>query len=551
MAKMVPSTIPEGVRSEAEIRVYKALERQFPDRFVVYYGRPWWDFQSNGKARLGEADFIIAGPDWGILVAEVKGGKISRDGARDIWTSTDRNGKTHQIRDPVDQARRSMFVLRDRLKQTQRVGDTLVRIGCAVVFPDCSVCQGEMGIDMPAPIFVWYDDMLDLKQRLTMALGASAARIGEQGMKALDELLAPSVSLDLRFGSVVGRAKRRIKELTDDQFWILDALGRNKRASISGGAGTGKTVLALKKAWRLASEGKATLLVCYNDGLGANLKRLCAEWRLPGLTACTYNENAEAVCQKAGVSVSLPPLATEAQKTEYYERELPQAFRDVISSPHYPRFDAVVIDEAQDFSETWIETLGLLLRDPLNSYWYAFYDDNQKILSNPLHQDALLRNRFGEPFQLTRNLRNAPEVFKRFAQYYHGDAQRAFECLVDCEGRVSFAAAVKEPADLTNLVLDLIEREGIAPSDIVLLTCGHLANSRFRVGDVARQLQTRHPGVTATSVGKFKGLESPVVVLTDVDAAVGRTDILYTAISRAQMLLYVVGTSELPTSRLI
>jgi hypothetical protein len=66
------------------------------------------------------------------------------------------------------------------------------------------------------------------------------------------------------------------------------------------------------------------------------------------------------------------------------------------------------------------------------------------------------------------------------------------------------------------------------------------------VADVARQLQAEHPGVCATSVAKFKGLESPIIVLTDIEEAKGKPGVLYTAISRAQVWLIIVGASELP-----
>ena len=549
---MVPPAVPGWVREEptrrAELNVYQALERQLPESFVAYYGRTWWDFQTRGRAQMGEADFVVAGPEWGILVIEVKGGRIARDGIRDIWTSTDRHDKLHRISDPVDQARRSMFVLRDRLREMPWFRTRPLRVGCAVILPDCSRCDQLRGLDLPAPLFAWYDDMDNLCERLTLVLETSGARckIGDHGMATLADLVACSVHLDLLFGSVVERAKRRIKELTEDQFWVLDGLGRNKRAAICGGAGTGKTVLALEKARRLAAQGKTTLLACYSEGLGARLKEQSVEWHLPNLTACTYNEYAESVCRNVGVSISLPSTATELQKIEYYERRLPDAFREVLNSASSPRFDAIVVDEAQDFSELWMETLGLALGDPQASCWYAFYDDNQRILGNALHQDAELGGRFGPPFQLTRNLRNAPQVFNAFAKYYRGTGEGAFDCRNDVDGKVSFQPKVSQAAHLKEFVSGLIKQKGIAPSDVVLLTCGHLAESRFRVADVARQLQAEHPGVCATSVAKFKGLESPIIVLTDIEEARGKPGVLYTAISRAQVWLIIVGASELP-----
>ena len=65
--------------------------------------------------------------------------------------------------------------------------------------------------------------------------------------------------------------QRRI-QLTNQQIRTLDMLSRQRRVAISGGAGTGKTVLAREKAQRLAAEGFKTLLTCYNRPLADFLR---------------------------------------------------------------------------------------------------------------------------------------------------------------------------------------------------------------------------------------------------------------------------------------
>jgi hypothetical protein len=156
--------------------------------------------------------------------------------------------------------------------------------------------------------------------------------------------------------------------------------------------------------------------------------------------------------------------------------------------------------------------------DTQSSSWYVFYDDNQ----NVFHRGTKFLGKFPVHFRLTRNLRNALEVFSRFEKYYHDDSHGVFECRNDCEGMVSFHPEIKHATDLIRFVSDLVRCDAIDPSDIVLLTCGHLAESRFRLEDVARKLHATQPsfaGLKATSVRKFKGLERPVVILTDLDAA--------------------------------
>ena len=60
--------------------------------------------------------------------------------------------------------------------------------------------------------------------------------------------------------------------LTNQQKSILRQLRKRKEAIIEGGAGTGKTVLALDHAQTLAKQELKVLLLCYNEKLGNKLK---------------------------------------------------------------------------------------------------------------------------------------------------------------------------------------------------------------------------------------------------------------------------------------
>ena len=81
MAKMWPIRIPSWIsqdrRRSAEIRVFNQLEKELDDSWSVFYSRPWYGISQSGGEIEGEADFIVAHPDFGILFLEVKGGQIS------------------------------------------------------------------------------------------------------------------------------------------------------------------------------------------------------------------------------------------------------------------------------------------------------------------------------------------------------------------------------------------------------------------------------------------------------------------------------------------
>lgn len=541
MARMIPPEMPldilEDPKRSAEVRVYRALQTQLPESFTVYYSRPWRKRLPSGNVVEGEADFVVASADWGVLVVEVKGGSVARDGPRDRWTSTDRHGVTYNIRNPVLQVRQSMHVLLDRLKRFPWFAERYINIGYAVILPDCGQPAFELGIEMPMEMFAWAQHMDGLRKRLLRMLwpstqdhGTQYEAVGEEGLKILDELLAKSFSLELRFGAVLGQGKRRIIELTTNQFWVLDALDRNIRVAVSGGAGTGKTILAFERARRTARHGARTLLVCFNKGLADTVN---SARDLPSaLTVRTFHSLAGSLCQQAGIGITEP---SDSRRSTFYTEELPNAFLNAIDRRPDLRFDAIIVDEAQDFEESWWVPIQLLLRDAKTSSLYVFYDDNQNIF----HRESPFLNDLPSRFQLTRNLRNAASVFASFSAYYKGSH---YEAGNDLPGDVSFHGGINTQAALMAFIERLVTFEQIPLSEIVVLSCTTVEGSVFGLQGISGSTISGE-AVRVESVWRFKGQEAPVVVLTDLASALNSREILYTALSRAQVRLCVVGFS--------
>src|SRR5262249_45704755 len=104
----------------------------------------------------------------------------------------------------------------------------------------------------------------------------------------LESLVAPTFALPARLGGVVRDGGQEGDRLTAEQFTVLDQLARNRRVLVTGSAGTGKTMLALEKARRLARFGANTLLTCFNRPLAEHLARAAAG--ISGLTVLNYHQ---------------------------------------------------------------------------------------------------------------------------------------------------------------------------------------------------------------------------------------------------------------------
>lgn len=130
MATIIPSVpiTPDPAASlSGESKALLAL-KSLPDDYRVYHRKTWYSF--DGGVREGEADLLLLHPELGMLVLEVKGGRVAFDGRAGTWTSTGRDGSVHEIKDPFAQAQRNIGPCREgRGVDGRGAGDAGVRSG--------------------------------------------------------------------------------------------------------------------------------------------------------------------------------------------------------------------------------------------------------------------------------------------------------------------------------------------------------------------------------------------------------------------------------------
>ena len=117
----------------------------------------------------------------------------------------------------------------------------------------------------------------------------------------------------------IADGNREVVRLTDEQLYLLNTLRNTRRAAVVGGAGTGKTMLAIAKAKQLATEGFDTLLVCFNSPLARLLvdETLDVAARTGHLQVRTFHQLAEDLGREAG---TLPPKP-DPVTAEWFERD--------------------------------------------------------------------------------------------------------------------------------------------------------------------------------------------------------------------------------------
>lgn len=544
--------------SRAEAKVYKALREGLPDRYVVLFGVGWILRREDEQAKDGETDFLVCDPDSGYLCIEIKGGGIAFDGVSGQWFSVDRNRQKHQINNPIQQALKAKYSVRAKLAEHPRsreLGLSGVLRGHAVWFPDVGDPAALSRPDMPAALIGGAQDLENPKHWVDHAFAywsndaPGHTLLGRRGVEAIQDVFARSVVIAPLVSSRLAEQEARRVALTNDQLRVLDFLQSHRRVAVSGGAGTGKTVLAVEKARRLASEGFRTLLTCYNRPLADHLADLCAG--VPNLEVMTFHQlchrQADRAHRQSGRDLVAEAKATYPGK-DLFDVQLPNALAYSIEIlPE--RFDAIVCDEGQDFREEFWLPLELLLSDYAGGPLYVFYDDNQNIYSRaatfPIRDP---------PFTLTTNCRNTAPIHRAAYNHYRGVPVHP----PDIDGDdVQFDEARTREAQLTKItarIVDLVARQNVAARDIVVL----IADASHKV-DYYRMLKRqplprpatwveegprKETTVLIDTVQRFKGLEAPIVILWGLDAIdLQRSEeLLYVAMSRAKSLLVVVST---------
>ena len=565
MAIMVPEGAPSwGPGARAERALYEALRTGLPDDYFVYHHVPYLEAS---RAAQGEADFLILHRERGLLVLECKGYGVKRTGAGQ-WLRLDPSGTQSPLREgPFEQARRSQHELvrelRARLARAlPRLGDTLPFIhGHAVAFPLTLLLDVNLPLDVDRRIVFDADDLAHLAERVEAAMRFwRAERSPPAPLSPADfkrfrkDVLHPATHLAVSIGARLRLDRDALVQLSEEQTRTLLGVLDNRRLRVRGGAGTGKTVVAVEAARTLAAEGKSVLLLCFNNALARHLAALVDDEDHPGaITARSFHQLCSGAFKLLGERPTYPVAARPggadpADEQFFWNVEMAAALDRALAAKLLPRWDAIVVDEGQDLDRDWWPLIEDCLRDKASGSIAAFYDPAQNIFGRACHVPEHYPN-----FDLTWNFRNTrriAEVVGTLAPSKMLPHPRAPEG--EPVGLHSWEGPTKTLAKLEELVRKLIEKEQVRPDQIVLLTPHSRPNSLLQGKTelcghpLADDPLHREHALLHTTIGRFKGLESDVVILADVDASDARCgkNERYVASSRACQVLHVFAKGD-------
>ncbi|MFJ6280244.1 nuclease-related domain-containing DEAD/DEAH box helicase [Arthrobacter subterraneus] len=519
----------------AERAVWQLLKSALPNDVVLAHS-----VQVRHGSAEHEIDLLVLWPHVGLAAIEVKGGQLSID--RGQWYQSDRSGK-RVIKSPLVQSQGAQHAFREWIGE--QLGTPLTsRFAYMACLPYTSVPANWTLSGAPRALILDREDLTDAAEKIRRAIETEAGGATQLAPSYLERMVRKlEGTLDALPSDTADSAQSEDlqDQLTARQDTLLSATRDIPRIRFTGGAGSGKTWLALAKAQRLCKEGKRVGLFCYNKGLGMYLDNQAGGWRQmkPAFTG-EFHEYVR--------SVGVP----DGEGQAYFDEEMPRLLKEKAARLTPDRkFDAVVVDEAQDFAPLWWEALLQCLKDPESSEIYAFMDDRQDVYHRSGGTADFTHGPLADlvPIHVDENLRNT----RRIAQTFKPLAGRHFTPrgntgmpvrLVDC--------STDQALDRASDCVDALIEEGWAANQIALLTTNHRhpIHQQHHLDGTTRQYWDEFHAKEAEFYGHvlgFKGLERSVVILCvdgfkELERAAEQ---LYVGMSRARSLLVIVGSPDL------
>jgi hypothetical protein len=506
-----------------------------------------------------EGDFLILGPTGGVLVLEVKGGDLRKLSTTGRWEGPDRDHPLRQLSAEWDAV----------LVRLQETAD-----GNAVPFVAKALCLADQTIDRKTPAYKEIDRNLIVDRGDLAAFETTWDRlfprrhpVSEEERKVFLDSFAKDIS-PIEVKHFVTETDRILLRQTIAEYQVLDLLRDNRQLVVQGSPGSGKTWLAVEQAFRYAAEGLQVLFLCYNVALADQLSALVAKRKLKKgeVIVRSWAVLARELLETVGLEWDEPTGLTESD--HYFGEVVPSLMREIARDEQFePRFDALVVDEAQDQDTSWRESESdeaasgwwevywRLLREKTSARMAIFYDSDQrqlfrrkegfditrifKRLSQPAHATLLFTHRYSRP------------IFE-FLKTLHSDAT------LNLVSNLRYRTALPEGPDVE---LYIVKPEGTAEKleeivtrwvndgwcrvDEILILSPHGTKLKTSLADCSQigewplvSCVIRKPGeLSLLSINKAKGLDSLAVIMIDSQS--------FDKLSNAQQQMdYFMGASR-------
>lgn len=609
---MIPESISTSSTATAgEKRVFKILRDalQPDEEFIVWY---------EPKALNRYTDFIIWSQDTGLLVIEVKDWSVYQisSATPQHFKGTFYSPNEKEEHNPLIQAREVANLLKGQLQKIPSFinadgthkNQMKFPIGHCVIFANITRQQAEsrgllnnqiLGVNQALfsnDLEFDTDDHQKCKEfssklRQTFTVKFHFNPLEYNDLKSLRFAIFPEVRVNI--GQIRGKLRTAkdedlLKTLDLRQEQTAKGMGEGHRI-LKGVAGSGKSlVLACRaKYLRQLHPDWNILVVCYNISLRQYLKQMI---KLSGTNGTDENIPVRhfhgLVKELTNANLSI----LNGESNEDYDKRIGDILKGQIALGKVKKdsYQAILVDEGQDFTTEWVQGLTQLLDEQTDSMLFCF-DPAQNVFGRkrPNWKTAGMKVQGKKPTELRQSYRNTIEIlltatkfakmevpiptdgddsidqtlFPEIATNRHGEFPRMIQ--------KSFAE--EEISYIVTEIENLIENEGLLFSDIGVLLASDIdknfpnlfetafvnkfgSNKLYwatRDRDSKINLDVFSPTTKLLTVESSKGLEFRAVFFVGVDAMPrasrdeeAERKLVYVGMTRAQDILYILHKSK-------
>lgn len=495
-----------------ERNMLNELKLQLPHDWVVVSNVTWAIKGESGYVNDGQADFVVLVPDSGMVIIEVKG-------SREVWIDDDGKwyrsepdvGKVLISKAPPEQAMSNMHQLEKIVRQKGGWQKFPGRYSWLVAYPNGTANQVPAMFD--ASTLITLRHMSELVSSIRNSLEqrgfeGRANAFNHDVVEKISKILTSRPFSVIKADSQVDVRDdiNAIDNLTRQQFAALRGIFELPRVAVTGPAGSGKTLLAIWRLQAVIEAGKRALYVCFNTKLAEVLRQRNPEH---ASSIASVDKFFSAMC---------PSLRCGADASTFFREILPEKVLDVVSGyTEENKYDAIIVDEGQDFSESQLYALIELLRCD-ESEWLIFTDRRQDLFK------MSSGDTFGAEviFKLYHNCRNTIHVNSATNSYLGkqpidsmpGMPDGEYPTVIECSSREVIAMKAWE------LAKQWSTDRGVVILSPYTLDKSSMANSRKGHGLVLSENLAdinKSGTVYFSTIRSFKGIESPAIILIDAD----------------------------------
>ena len=526
MAHLIPSDITHYQRSGwhvPELETLNALRARLSADYTVFHG-VHWTREGFGAAAVGELDFVIVNAAGRGLIVEQKNGALEE-------TDSDLVKRYPDSKKSVgEQVQRSLDSVRHKFKQVHGPGASL-ELDYLIYCPDHRIqALNAAALDRSRIVDAGQRDRL--AERIERVLGPGLPADSARAERAA-AFFRQTLEVVPDIHAHVSQQEKAFTRLTGPLVQLLSGLEMSPlRLRIFGTAGCGKSLIVAQFFGKALAQGKRPLLVCYNRPLAEKLKVILPS----GGLVDTFH----------GCCIQFLKHQGRTPDYQNWDQMVDSVAAETI--PDSWKFDALIVDEGQDFKQEWMDTLRLFLRGEPDILWLEDPDQN-------VHDRTPVTLAGFVSYRARVNYRTPRSIARPIQER----TSIAFEIGNPLPGLGVGVTQYDEPAEQPGHVariIDALLRRGFAHREIAVLTMRGVKHSVFsereRVGNFTLRRFTGEYDlfgnqvltagqITFDSVRRFKGQQAPAVILVDAEPDPVRPELsqrlLYTGMTRATVRL--------------